>query len=103
MACETLPKLWISDEDQAGLRAYSLKVELPEGCRGTYELALTREQNGNRSATRQSGQLPETYGEDVTLSRVTINDPEAATIEARLVLNSGLEILHTVKAAQGSK
>jgi hypothetical protein len=99
MACSSLPKLWIEDEARGDHRSYSLMVELPEGCSGTYEMQIIREQGGNRSATRQRGNLPETTGTPVMLSATTINDASGVEIKAEITTDTGVRILYSAGQA----
>jgi hypothetical protein len=95
MACTSLPKLWVEDEPKGELRSYSLMVELPDGCSGTYEMQIVRNHGGNRNATRQRGNLPIPAGEPILLSSTTINDMAGVEITAEIITDTGVRILYS--------
>lgn len=100
-ACSSIPKVWLDDTTEDGMRRLDLMAELPEGCAGHYQITLQREHDGNRNASKQAGELPTDQQGPVALSSMSINDlPEAnLTIGIEVTLDDGMVIRQTIETA----
>ncbi len=96
--CELIPKIWLEDQLDGGMRRLSVMAELPQGCSGQYRIASERQQNGNRGATVQSGRLPHDRQGVVTLGSQSIDDSPGSglTVDIELLFDDGMVIRQTV-------
>jgi len=101
--CTSIPKIWLEDQRESGMPHLELMAELPSGCTGQYQIALTRQQGTNRNATRQSGPLPKDGEGPVVLSRITMNDAPGARIliEIEVSIDNGMVIRHSIERPAG--
>lgn len=98
-ACPSIPKVWIADQIEDGMRRLALMAELPEGCTGRYQISLQREQNGNRNASSQGGMLPEQHEGPVLLSSLSVNEAPGAslTIEIEVLFDDGMVLRQSLE------